>query len=139
MLAGASGGAAWAGCADRGICSRASLNRSVKLSSRKPTSGGRARCASRRALAAELTLGESLAVNGVCLTVIAHDAHRRARRCRPGDPARHDARAARAGQPVNLERPMRADSRFGGHFVQGHVDAIGHIDESMRPDAEFHW
>src|SRR2546428_12069183 len=33
---------------------------------------------------------------------------------------------------------FRADSRFGGHFVQGHVDAIGHIEE-LRADAEFHW
>src|SRR5206468_12279013 len=39
---------------------------------------------------------------------------------------------------LNLERPLRADSRLGGHFVQGHVDAIGHI-EDLRPDAEFHW
>ena len=42
------------------------------------------------------------------------------------------------GSLVNLERPMRADGRFGGHFVQGHVDAIGHI-EDLRADAEFHW
>jgi riboflavin synthase len=39
---------------------------------------------------------------------------------------------------VNLERPLRADQRFGGHFVQGHVDAIGHVEE-LRPAAEFHW
>jgi glucose/arabinose dehydrogenase len=39
---------------------------------------------------------------------------------------------------VNLERPLRADSRFGGHFVQGHIDAIGHVEE-FRPDSEFHW
>src|SRR2546422_1186426 len=42
------------------------------------------------------------------------------------------------GCRVNLERPLRADSRFGGHFVQGHVDAMGHIEE-LRADAEFHW
>ena len=42
------------------------------------------------------------------------------------------------GSAVNLERPLRADSRFGGHFVQGHVDAVGHIEE-LRQDAEFHW
>ena len=39
---------------------------------------------------------------------------------------------------MNLERPLRADSRFGGHFVQGHVDAIGHVEE-LRAEAEFHW
>jgi riboflavin synthase len=39
---------------------------------------------------------------------------------------------------VNLERSMRADSRFGGHFVQGHVDAVGRV-EGLRPDQDFHW
>jgi riboflavin synthase len=39
---------------------------------------------------------------------------------------------------VNLERPLRADGRFGGHFVQGHVDAIGLV-EDLRPESEFHW
>jgi riboflavin synthase len=42
------------------------------------------------------------------------------------------------GAMVNLERPLRADGRLGGHFVQGHVDAIGHIEE-IRADADFHW
>jgi len=42
------------------------------------------------------------------------------------------------GSRVNMERPLRADSRFGGHFVQGHVDAIGHVEE-LRADSEFHW
>src|SRR6185436_4254626 len=42
------------------------------------------------------------------------------------------------GAVLNLERPLRADSRFGGHFVQGHVDAVGHVEE-IREDAEFHW
>ena len=39
---------------------------------------------------------------------------------------------------VNLERPVRPDGRFGGHFVQGHVDGIGHV-EVLRADADFHW
>jgi len=42
------------------------------------------------------------------------------------------------GSALNLERPLRADSRFGGHFVQGHVDAIGHVEE-LRVDLDFHW
>ena len=42
------------------------------------------------------------------------------------------------GTLVNLERPLRADGRFGGHFVQGHVDAIGHV-EGLRADADVHW
>jgi riboflavin synthase len=42
------------------------------------------------------------------------------------------------GDRVNLERAMRADSRLGGHFVQGHVDAVGTIVD-VRPDGEFTW
>ena len=44
----------------------------------------------------------------------------------------------RPGQPVNLERSMRADGRFGGHFVQGHVDGTG-VVEDVRQDGEAHW
>ena len=42
------------------------------------------------------------------------------------------------GSLVNLERPLRADGRIGGHFVQGHADAVGHVEE-LRAEAEFHW
>ena len=42
--------------------------------------------------------------------------------------------ALAAATVVNLERPLRADSRFGGHFVQGHVDGVGYIEE-LRADA----
>ena len=44
----------------------------------------------------------------------------------------------RRGVLVNLERPLRADARLGGHFVQGHVDATGTIDE-LRPDGDSFW
>jgi riboflavin synthase len=44
----------------------------------------------------------------------------------------------RQEQPVNLERAMRADTRFGGHIVQGHVDGTGTIDE-MREEGDAHW
>src|SRR4030095_2206595 len=39
---------------------------------------------------------------------------------------------------VNLERPLRADGRFGGHFVQGHIDAIGDVGD-LRHDGDMHW
>jgi riboflavin synthase len=103
----------------------------------KPTSGGvRLRIAT--SLAPELSPGDSLAVNGVCLTVIlAEDAEAHA------DVGPETLRVTTLGglvrnTLVNLERPLRADSRFGGHFVQGHVDAVGSI-EDVRPDADFHW
>jgi len=89
-------------------------------------------------LAAELSPGDSLAVNGVCLTVIlAGKGHVHA------DVGPETARVTTLGSlepgtAVNLERPLRADSRLGGHFVQGHVDAVGHVEE-LREDADFHW
>jgi riboflavin synthase len=46
--------------------------------------------------------------------------------------------ALRRGAIVNLERPLRADARLGGHFVQGHVDATGTI-EDIRPDGDSFW
>jgi riboflavin synthase len=46
--------------------------------------------------------------------------------------------AIRTGRNVNLERSMRADSRFGGHFVQGHVDGTGTL-EAQRQDGESYW
>lgn len=89
-------------------------------------------------LAAELALGDSLAVNGVCLTVVAAT-----RDDVSADVGPETARVTTLGTlargcRINLERPLRADGRFGGHFVQGHVDAVGRIEE-LRPDAEFHW
>jgi riboflavin synthase len=88
-------------------------------------------------LAPELALGESLAVNGVCLTVIAHDDTGVLADVGPETLRVTTLGGLRPGGLVNLERSMRADSRFGGHFVQGHVDAVGRI-EAVRPDAEFH-
>ena len=108
-----------------------------RLVERQATSGGfRLRIAS--ALAGELAAGDSLAVNGVCLTVVtaaAGEIH--------ADVGPETIRVTTLGAlptevAVNLERPLRADSRFGGHFVQGHVDAIGQI-EDRRPEAEFEW
>ena len=71
--------------------------------------------------------GASIAVNGVCLTVRTFD-----RRDFSADLSREtlertSLKALGAGTTVNLERPMRADGRFGGHIVQGHVDGIGTI------------
>jgi riboflavin synthase len=89
-------------------------------------------------LGAELLPGDSLAVNGVCLTVVSAD-----RTGMHADISPETARvttlgAAKRGGIVNLERPLRADARLGGHFVQGHVDATGAIDE-IRKDGDSHW
>ena len=89
-------------------------------------------------LAAELDLGESIAVNGVCLTVVHTDGDAFHAEISP-ETARVTALGTlQRGWVVNLERAMRADARVGGHFVQGHVDATGRIEE-IRHEAEFHW
>jgi riboflavin synthase len=108
-----------------------------ELIERKPTSGGfRLRIGT--PLATELAPGDSLAVNGVCLTVILTKNNEIHADIGPETVRVTTLGRLPRGSRVNLERPLRADSRFGGHFVQGHVDAIGHIEE-LRADAEFHW
>lgn len=103
----------------------------------KPTSGGiRLRIGS--PLASELAPGESLAVNGVCLTVILAKASEIHADVGPETLRVTTLGTLARGALVNLERPLRADSRFGGHFVQGHVDATGYVEE-LRADADFHW
>jgi riboflavin synthase len=108
-----------------------------ELIERKPTIGGfRLRIGT--PLAADLAPGDSLAVNGVCLTVILAGKGQVHADVGPETARVTTLGGLEPGTAVNLERPLRADSRFGGHFVQGHVDAVGHVEE-LREDAEFHW
>ena len=90
------------------------------------------------ALAPGLALGESVAVDGVCLTVTSRDATGWEADIGPETMRVTTLGSLRAGQRVNLERSMRADSRFGGHLVQGHVDATGHV-LAIRPEGDSHW
>jgi riboflavin synthase len=104
---------------------------------RKPTGAGfRLRIAS--PLAPELAPGDSLAVNGVCLTVILAEDNEVHADIGPETVRVTTLGQLERGNAVNLERPLRADARFGGHFVQGHVDAIGRVEE-LRQEADFHW
>jgi riboflavin synthase len=103
----------------------------------QPTGGGVRLCVA-TALAQDLTLGESLAVNGVCLTVVDRTSDRVHADVGPETLRVTTLGTLTPGSLVNLERSVRADSRFGGHFVQGHVDAVGWI-EGLRPEAEFSW
>ena len=89
-------------------------------------------------LAGELSAGESLAVNGVCLTVTGAAGGRVQADIGPETARVTTLGCIRAGQQVNLERAMRADSRFGGHFVQGHVDGTGTVRQ-VRPDGDARW
>jgi len=103
----------------------------------KPTPAGfRLRISS--ALADELEPGASLAINGVCLTVIAADADGVHMDVSPETVRVTSLGGLKRGSLVNLERPVRADARMGGHFVQGHVDATGTI-EDLRHEGEHHW
>ena len=85
------------------------------------------RLAVRTALAPEISEGDSVAVNGVCLTAttisdgrftadVMHETLRRSSLAEVGE-----------GAPVNIELPLRATDRLGGHVVQGHVDGLGTI------------
>jgi riboflavin synthase len=103
----------------------------------KPTPAGlRLRLATD--LSAHLCPGDSLAVNGVCLTVVSADANGVHMDVSPETLRVTTLGTLKRGMPVNLERPMRADSRVGGHFVQGHVDATGTI-EDLRKDGDCWW
>jgi riboflavin synthase len=103
----------------------------------KPTSAGlRLRIATD--LAREIAAGDSVAVNGVCLTAIAVGEGELHADAGPETLRVTTLGALERGALVNLERPLRADQRLGGHFVQGHVDAPGTLDD-VRPEAEFRW
>jgi riboflavin synthase len=107
------------------------------LVERKTTSGG-LQLWIESSLASELHEGDSLAVNGVCLTVVTSDAGRTQVDIGPETIRVTTLGSLSLATRVNLERPLRADGRFGGHFVQGHVDAIGRL-EDRRAQAEFEW
>ena len=89
-------------------------------------------------LAAELGAGESVAVNGVCLTVTSADAEGFTATVSPETRRVTTLHQLVAGRLVNLERPLRADARVGGHFVLGHVDGVGRIERLAR-DGDCYW
>jgi len=76
---------------------------------------------------ADAELGASIAVNGCCLTVTAHDASTWTTEAVPETMDRTNLGQLREGDAVNLERPMTAGGRLGGHIVQGHVDATATV------------
>ena len=78
-------------------------------------------------LAGELHEGDSVAVNGVCLTAIAIDGSSFAAEVMNETLARSSLAQVQPGSEVNLELPLRATDRLGGHVVQGHVDGLGTV------------
>jgi riboflavin synthase len=89
-------------------------------------------------LAPELRPGDSIATSGVCLTVTSADRSNFSVDVSPETLRVTSLRSASAGRLVNLERPVRADSRLGGHFVLGHVDDVGRVS-ALRPDGDAYW
>jgi len=75
-------------------------------------------------IAPHLSLGASVAVDGVCLTAIEIDGNEFVTEVSPETIARSNFAFYGIGTRVNLERPLAANARLGGHFVQGHVDAV---------------
>lgn len=81
-------------------------------------------------------LGDSIAVNGVCLTVSRLDGVWAAFDVSGESLAKTTLKNLKSGDKVNLERALSAQGRFAGHFVQGHIDGIGRI-AAIRPQGEF--
>jgi riboflavin synthase len=103
----------------------------------EPTAAGR-RLRVSTALASELAPGDSIAVNGVCLTVVTADADEFSADVSSETWRVTSLGSRAAGETVNLERPLRADARLGGHFVLGHVDGVGRIVK-LAPDGDGYW
>lgn len=82
----------------------------------------------------DVHLGDSIAVNGVCLTVTSFDKERFTVDLMPETVRNTSLRELSRGSKVNLERAMAAGGRFGGHFVSGHVDGVGDIIKKQRQD-----
>ena len=86
----------------------------------------------------DIHLGDSIAVNGVCLTVVDYDGSSFSADVMNETMARSSLGSLNATKPVNLERAMSADGRFGGHIVSGHIDGTGTI-QSIKKDGNAVW
>lgn len=87
----------------------------------------------------ETKTGDSVSVSGVCLTVLTRDRDARtaAFEAAAETLARTTLGSLQVRSPVNLELPLRAGDRLGGHFVQGHVDAVGEVAAAGGTDADY--
>jgi riboflavin synthase len=92
----------------------------------------------RTRLAPELRLGDSLSVDGVCLTVVAIEGDEMAADIGPETARITTLGSVAVGARVNLERAARADSRLGGHLVQGHVDGMTTV-VALDVEGDAHW
>jgi riboflavin synthase len=93
---------------------------------------GRLRIAATRVIE-DVAIGDSIAVNGCCLTVVAFGGHWWEADVSDETISRTSIRSLRPGDGINLERAVKLSDRLGGHLVQGHVDGVGEIVEPV-PD-----
>ncbi len=82
----------------------------------------------------DATIGASIAVNGCCLTVVEFDDHTWQADAVPETLDRTNIGQLAPGDRVNLERPLAANGRYGGHVVQGHIDATGEVNSIEELD-----
>ena len=80
-----------------------------------------------RTVSSDAEVGASIAVNGICLTVVERSDERLSFDVSEETRVRTSLSRLEAGDPVNLERPLTLSSRLGGHLVQGHVDGVGEV------------
>jgi len=102
------------------------------------TTPGGARLRVTTRLAAQLGVGDSVAVDGVCLTAVETTPGAFAADVMNETLDRSSLGAATGGSPVNVELALRADGRLGGHIMQGHVDGVGTVSE-VRDDGLARW
>ena len=103
------------------------LVQSLGTVERETSSGDGVRLTVSTPLAGELKEGDSIAVNGVCLTASEVDGHSFTAEVMNETLLRTSLQAVGRGTAVNLELPLRPSDRLGGHMVQGHVDAVGAV------------
>lgn len=82
----------------------------------------------------DVHLGDSIAVNGICLTVTSFTKNTFTVDVMPETVKASSIQLLKSGSPVNLERAMSAQGRFGGHFVSGHIDGVGTIVKKERQE-----
>ena len=86
----------------------------------------------------DMHIGDSIAVNGTCLTVCEFDKNSFSADVMPETMRRTNLGSLKSGSPVNLERAMSANGRFGGHIVSGHIDGTGVI-KSLKKEKNAVW
>ncbi|MBV9760686.1 MAG: riboflavin synthase [Acidobacteriaceae bacterium] len=111
------------------------LGRVVSLDKRAAGARLTIRCS---AILRDATEGSSIAVNGACLTAVELSAEEFSAEMAPETMKRTNLGELKPGAPVNLERPLRANSRLDGHFVLGHVDGTAEI-VSLEALGEGNW